>query len=298
MDLPSIMSYHPASGDAIKFVAPAPKTAGEVDAFLAKYHIIDIRSTTAYSAGHLNGAVNAPTGADGSLAAALAEAGNAGSKPILVVCFSGQTACYTTALLRLAGYRNAQALKWGMSGWDNTTQSWNSNVNDIAQGSSNWNNSAAPTNTKFDAPSLNETGDGATILKSRIAIVAAAGFKKVKGEDVLTAPANYFINNYFNDADYTGFGHFTGTYRINPLSIADDYIYNVDPASKVVTYCYTGQTSAVITAYLNVLGYDASSLLFGMNGLLNSSTYWPSSKGKGNQWSVTAHTKNYPVVTK
>ena len=297
MDLPSIIKYHGTSGD-IKFVAAAPAELGDVPAFIAKYHIIDIRSTTAFGTGHLEGAVNAPTAADGSLSAALVEAGNAGSKPILVVCYSGQTACFTTALLRLAGYRDAQALKWGMSGWDNTTTSWNGNIGDIADGSSNWNDDAAPTNTKYDAPALNEAGDGATILNSRIAIVATAGFKTAKGSDVLASPANYFINNYFSSGDYTGFGHFTGAYRINPLSIADDLIYNLDPASKVVTYCYTGQTSAVITAYLNVVGYDSYSLTFGMNGLQNSSTHWTSSDGAANQWGVTANTKNYPVVTK
>ena len=35
----------------------------------------------------------------------------------------------------------------------------------------------------------------------------------------------------------------------------------------VVVYCYTGQTSAHMAAYLRVLGYDAKSLLFGMNGM-------------------------------
>jgi len=34
----------------------------------------------------------------------------------------------------------------------------------------------------------------------------------------------------------------------------------------IVVYCYTGQTSAQVTAYLRMLGYDAKSLLYGFNG--------------------------------
>ena len=41
-----------------------------------------------------------------------------------------------------------------------------------------------------------------------------------------------------------------------------------------MTYCYTGQTSAVVTAYLRVLGYDAYSLTFGMNGIWNENPAW------------------------
>ena len=33
-------------------------------------------------------------------------------------------------------------------------------------------------------------------------------------------------------------------------------------------YCYTGQTSANMAAYLRVIGYNAKSLLFGANGMI------------------------------
>ena len=38
----------------------------------------------------------------------------------------------------------------------------------------------------------------------------------------------------------------------------------------MVTYCYTGQTSAITTAWLDVLGYNGRSLLFGANGIVYS----------------------------
>ena len=35
-----------------------------------------------------------------------------------------------------------------------------------------------------------------------------------------------------------------------------------------VIYCWTGQTSALVMAYLRVLGYDAVSLKFGANSMI------------------------------
>ena len=41
------------------------------------------------------------------------------------------------------------------------------------------------------------------------------------------------------------------------------------PADKpVAVYCYTGQTSAFLVAYLRLLGYDAKSVLYGTNGMI------------------------------
>ena len=67
----------------------------------------------------------------------------------------------------------------------------------------------------------------------------------------------------------------------------------LDPGAnaQVVTYCYTGQTSALLTACLRVLGYDAYSLKFGMNGLYNSNPSWTS-----NKWSATVP-KDYPLFS-
>ena len=102
------------------------------------------------------------------------------------------------------------------------------------------------------------------------------------------------MNNYFSEADYAAFGHINGANRILPLSLAGGEYLNLDPTpgAKVVTYCYTGQTSAVVTACLRVLGYDAYSLVYGMNGMYNTNTAWSS-----NQWGVTGNPKNFPTVS-
>lgn len=52
---------------------------------------MDIRSAVDFDNGHIKGAVNVP------LANILTAAPNAGTKPILVVCYTGQTAARAVA---------------------------------------------------------------------------------------------------------------------------------------------------------------------------------------------------------
>ena len=288
-DLPTIDT----SVDGKKFVVGAPAEA-DLETFLNTYYIIDIRSADTYSKGHIKGAKNV------AFADILTEGANADAagKPALVVCYTGQTACYATSLMRMYGYKNTQALKWGMSGWNSTTaDKWNNGIGNIAQDNSNWSNSSAPATIKFSDPDFGKTtdDDGMAFLHERVETVIADGFKTASGADVLATPSNYFINNYFSEADYTAYGHIANAYRINPLTLADGQYQNIDPASttKVVTYCYTGQTSAVVTAWLRVLGYDAYSLTYGMNGLYNDNPAWGTS---ANRWKAS-NSKDLPLVT-
>jgi len=105
------------------------------------------------------------------------------------------------------------------------------------------------------------------------------------------------VNNYFSEAHYTGFGHIANAYRILPLTIEGKEFQNLNSNAnaKVVTYCYTGQTSAVMTACLRVLGYDAYTLTFGMNGLYNTNPFWNDTQII-NQWGADSNPKNLPLV--
>ena len=93
----------------------------------------------------------------------------------------------------------------------------------------------------------------------------------VSKTDVLDAPSNYFINNYWTQAHFDLFGHISGAYRINDdpaLNLAN--LKYLDSGKPIVTYCYTGQTSAITSGWLEVLGYNALSLLYGANGIVHS----------------------------
>lgn len=286
LDLTNILS---GPGGEVKFVAGAP-AAADLDAFLNKYSILDIRSLEAFNTSHIEGAKHVAFGD------ILTEADNA-SKQVLIVCYTGQTACYATSLLRMAGHSNAQALKWGMSGWNTETAgSWYSNTGDEAKGHTNWAAHNAPDALTFDDPVLDiYSTDGAEILRQRVEAVIEGGFKTAKGTDVLNNPDNYFINNYFSDTDYGNFGHINDAFRVKEELKLDGDGYkglDSDANAKVITYCYTGQTSAVITAWLQVLGYDAYSMTFGMNGIYHSNPAWGP-----NQWGVGSSVpKELPLI--
>ena len=276
--------------DGAKFVAGAPAEA-DLQAFLDRYYIIDIRGAADYATSRIEGAINV------SFANILNAAPLAEGQPILVVCYSGQTACFATSLLRMAGYSSTQALKWGMSGWNaDTAASWNNNIGDAAQGNANWSYTATAAPTVYNDPTITSfSTSGEDILMERIEYVIADTFGSAtaSGGDVLASPSNYYINNYFSEADYTAFGHIDGAFRIKEdLLLATNGYKALDPATdgQVVTYCYTGQTSAVMTAWLRVLGYDAYTMTFGMNGIYNSNPAWTT-----NQWSP-AVSKNLPLV--
>ncbi|MCE4563620.1 rhodanese-like domain-containing protein [Maribellus sp. CM-23] len=263
------------------FVMPAP-----ADGNLSAKWIMDIRSAADFATAHIAGAHNVPF-ADILTTAATAD------KPILVVCYTGQTACYATSLLRLYGFSDAQALKWGMSGWNSQFDKWTANCKDLTT-ESNWTSTATEAGS-FDMPSwTSPTIDGASLLKERVEAAVAAGFKTAAGADVLASPDSYYVNNFLSEAHYTGFGHVKNAVRVNPLSI--DECAKLDPNAKVVTYCYTGQTSAVVTAYLNVLGFEAYSMTFGLNGVTTSNPFWTSGN-VSNHWGHDSKSKDLPTVS-
>ena len=228
------------------------------------YYIMDIRSAADYGTGHIEGAVSS------SLGNILADAASAGGGPILVVCYTGQSASHAVVALRLSGYADAKVLKFGMSSWNADFDKWTPNTGNVASGHANWSDAAVAAAQDFDPPDLpSSSTDGAQILAERVSAMLAGGFKGVGASSVLDSPGNYFIDNYWVQADVDHYGHIAGAYRIKEdLSVAGGGFQNLDPDETVVTYCWTGQTSSLVTAYLTVLGYDALSLKFGTNAMI------------------------------
>jgi len=260
-------------------------------ATLTDYYIMDIRSGDAHGAtaaddadgivdydnGHIPGAVLS------SLGSIVTDAANHGGKPIIVVCYTGQSAGHAVMALRLSGY-TAQVLKWGMSGWHSDFDKWSGNTEQLNHAS--W--VAAPGDIAeaqmFDLPSWeSDMEDGADILAERIALITD-GFMGVKSIDVLDATTDYFINNYWGADDVVTYGNIDGAFRIKPLVLE-----NLDPSETVVTYCWTGQTSSLVTAYLTLLGYDAKSLKFGVNSIIYDDL-------TGHKWSASMD-YTYEVTT-
>ncbi|MCB0238415.1 MAG: rhodanese-like domain-containing protein, partial [Anaerolineae bacterium] len=68
-------------------------------------------------------------------------------------------------------------------------------------------------------------------------------------------------------------GHIPGAYNVsNKELFTPDVLANLPTDQPIVVYCYTGQAAAQTTAALNMMGYDAYSLVYGMSGWSNDPT--------------------------
>jgi len=228
-------------------------------------YIIDYRSATDFASGHLIGAINM---ALGDLMTNLSTLPT--DKVILNVCYSGQTASVATAALNMLGYES-QNLLFGMCSVTadpnviSGTDKW---ATQIAADEYTMNMTAVPDpTTEYDFPEIS-TGKktGEEILKEQF-VNTASGWG-IAFADVIANPTNYFIINYWSKTDYDNIGHIEGAYQFTP-NVAfqkDEMLKNLPTDKTIVVYCWTGQTSAQVTAYLRMLGYDAKSLLYGVNG--------------------------------
>ena len=250
---------------------PSIMAASEVKTLNAtgQVYIIDIRTADDFAAGHIENAHNV---AFGDLLSHVEGIDMAAYEKVAIVCYSGQTAAYGASILRLMGYSKVFSMKWGMSSWNaDFAGSWNSNIANTYASQF----TADPTDkgAKGAMPVLS-TGQttGQAILEARVATLLSEGFTpaKISKGDVFNALTNYYIVNYWPANHYENPGHIPGAMQYTPKeSIALDADLKTLPADKTIAvYCYTGQTSAYLTAYLRLLGYDAKSILFGTNGMI------------------------------
>jgi rhodanese-related sulfurtransferase len=234
-------------------------------------YVIDIREAVDYDAGHIAGAVNVPS----TEVLAHYEANNLQNKAdgkVVIACYSGQTAGWVTGLMHTVGYTNVRDLKWGMCSWNALTSgSWTgTQVNSFR--AAQFVTAATAKADAGDMPTLStEETEGSAIVRARVEAVFAEGFSPkaaVSSDDVYANLGDYYILNYWTATDYD-WGHIEGAIQYTPKVDLDfDTVLKTLPTDKkIAVYCYTGQTSAHVAAYLRVLGYDAVSILFGVNGM-------------------------------
>jgi rhodanese-related sulfurtransferase len=236
-------------------------------------YIIDCRKAEDYAAGHIKGAVNKTLG---EVASGLADLPK--DQLIVNVCYTGQTASFATAVINLAGldpeYEGLEArnLLYGMcsvttdTGFIPGTDKWASQIaeDEFADSLEQTPNT---TSTTYEFPEI-DTGETslADIVAARAAEVASGW--TIEAAEVFANADDYFIVNYWPEDQYLDPCHIPGSYQFTPkASLSTTADLDLLPTDQtIVVYCYTGQTSAQVVAYLRMLGYDAKSLLFGVNG--------------------------------
>jgi len=234
-------------------------------------YIIDIRSAADFAAGHISNAHNV---ALGEVLTHIAGVNLANYTKVAIVCYTGQTAGFATSLLRLMGYNKAYTLKWGMCSWNTFfAGKWNTAIANGNAFASQFTTTATEKHAMGELPVIT-TGKktGQEILEARVNAVLAEGFTPatVSNTVLFANLSTYYIVNYWSAAHYADPGHVPGAVQYEPkasIKLAAD-LKTLPTDKPVVVYCYTGQTSAFLTAYLRLLGYDAKSLLYGANGMI------------------------------
>lgn len=234
--------------------------------------IIDLRSPEAYAKGHIKGAVNVDF-------TKIPDYFSNVIKPfefdkIVLVCKSGQTSSYTTSLLRLVGYGNVYAMRWGMSIWnkDFAADSWRDAISDKyeTQLETTENERAALS----DFPLLN-TGKatGEEIMTARFNSLFSEGYTEafITDDPVFGQPQNFYTVNFERKDKYDS-GHIPGAVRYKTngtLGIVSE-MQSIPTDKEVAIYCGTGHNSAFVSAYLRLFGYNAQTILYGNNAFMHS----------------------------
>jgi len=268
----------------INGTAPGVIAADVVAADLDAYTILDMRSTAAYNAGHIPGAIDASNATIVEMAATYYE-----GKPFLAACYSGHGAGHTVFALQMLGYE-AKSLKFGMAGWHVDFMGlWQGKIDNLATPVQ----TAAPElTTTYPFPELTDYS-----LEARLDVALNGGSNFIRYSDMVAEGLeNYFIINYFTEDQYLGVdgsgspGHIDGAYQFTPkASLGYDEMLEYLPTdgTQIVVYCWTGQHGSQVAAYLNMLGYDAYDMLAGSNNLWYDQL-------TGHKW--VDHTNEFPLV--
>lgn len=235
----------------------------------ANLFMIDLRSSTDYAtAGHIANAVNWTVA---SLADNLSQIPS-GAK-VITICYSGQNSGWACSFLRMKGY-DAFSLKFGMCGWTSDPAVNLNKWTNVVPNGGTLETTNHPLTVEYDFPTFD---CGASTVESGITEecnqLFDAGLKYISANDVYAnvndgnAANDPFLLCYWTEAPYN-LGHIPGSYRFEPGSLGYEENLKYLPTDKqIVVYCYTGQTSAQVCTYLNMLGYNAYSMQFGMNAV-------------------------------
>ena len=260
-------------------------------------HVIDLRNAEIFAKGHIKGAVNVEF-------SKLPDYFSNDIKPfefdrIIMVCYSGQMSSYSTSLLRLMGYGNVYAMRWGMSGWnkDFAKDSWLDAVSSeyVEKLELAVNEKAAV----VDFPKMN-TGKttGEEILTARFNTLFEAGVMDaiITAEKVFEKTDDFYTINYDRRDKYES-GHIPGAIRYKTngtLGIVSE-MQTIPTDKEVVVYCGTGHNSGFVTAYLRLFGYNAKTMVYGNNSFMYDKMVQEKSKLSWLPF-TEAEIGDYPVV--
>lgn len=188
----------------------------------ANMHIIDLRAPLLYSQGHIKGSVN-------KRFEELPEYFESGIKPfeldkIILVCEDGQISSYATSLLRLMGYGNVYAMRWGMSAWNArlAEAGWLKGLS--AKYEQNLEKTIHEKPVPLGMPVMNtglSQGDEISAVRFKSLFAEGTGNVLIEADEVFKDPRSYFVINYERKDKYDDAHTFPEPCAINPMPLWD-----------------------------------------------------------------------------
>ncbi len=229
--------------------------------------LIDIRDSSEYIKGHIDGAYNVSRQ---NLMTFLKDSVNtAAYKKISIIDDNGPLSEYVAMLLRFDGY-NAYALKFGIGSWNRKfkqniakylSNKYANKIDDV--------NNPKPAETKI--PDLHSS-DILQLIDGRVEQLIALPEEQiiVPIDDYFNNIDDYFTVAYWTDSKYSK-GHIIGSVQYRPRTSLgiDQYLNTLPTDKKILVFCNTGHHAIAVVAYLKLLGYDAYSIMYGVNSFMN-----------------------------
>jgi len=233
-------------------------------------YILSVRAADDFATGHVPGADNIPW-------RQIAQVGATDDVPtdreIVVYCYTGHTGAVATAYLGARGF-DAVNMKFGMCAWTQDEEVRATQCFDDAVDSNDFDVETTdnPGSATNDLPVLDVTdsADEAEIIRAAAdvyltdaaPVITAAGLFELL-DDGIDSNDPFIVSVRAPDA--YALGHIPGAINIPWKTIADlDNLRKLPPDRDIVVYCYTGHTGGLATTALNLLGYNAKNLKFGI----------------------------------
>ncbi|MCK9448723.1 MAG: rhodanese-like domain-containing protein [Bacteroidales bacterium] len=281
-------------------IVPAILNAAEVYSALqtANILVIDLRTPEQYAEAHIAGSIRIDAAEIIDYMTSEIEA--AAFDKIIFVDNRGQVSSYVTAITRLLGFDHTYFIRFGLSSWNEAfaKSGWEMVINNFLE--DKMETSSNPKASPSTLPLLQTKGTTAyQIAKEQAKHLLSQpplSFTKTI-EEVLDPDNNFYIVNYWPEAKYTNYGHLTGAIQYTPKKSLhpDQDLLTLPTDRPVIVYCFTGQHSAHVVAYLRMLGYDAYSIIYGSNSFLYE-TISKNEEKPGTFWS-DLHKNNFPFVS-
>ncbi|UCD94298.1 MAG: rhodanese-like domain-containing protein [Candidatus Zixiibacteriota bacterium] len=190
-------------------------------------------------------------------------------KTLIIYCYYGHASMISCTILGLIGYR-CHSLNFGMMDW---------NVDALVKapwdGVADYKTETIVRESKesFPLPVVESEHVDAKIIVQEMArryfggegspVIAASDVKAIV-DDWEQRKGEYQIIDVRSKADYE-FGHIPYSINIPLAHVAEiENLRKLDPDQTIIVYCENGQSGEIAATVLNLLGYHAVDMIFGM----------------------------------